>query len=166
MGTTLELGIDRPGLDYTGFDLPEARPELCRVACFNDPTRCKSFTYVKPGVGGSSRAKCWLKNGIPDPVLNTNTDSGTTQTQATMGYFSGQAEINVDRPGMDYEVRVLTEARPELCREACRTDSRTCRAFAYVRPSKSNPKPQCRLKNGIPAAVSSPWTDAGINSDE
>jgi hypothetical protein len=59
----LETNTDRPGMDYNNFDLASANPSLCEQACNADPN-CRAFTYVKPGVQGSS-ARCWLKNGIP-----------------------------------------------------------------------------------------------------
>ena len=64
----LEHDVNRLGADYRAFDMPEADPELCRVACDDDP-RCKAFTYVKPGLQGPS-AKCWLKDSIPLPRAN------------------------------------------------------------------------------------------------
>jgi len=60
---TLEPNSNRPGLDYRDFDLAEAKPELCRDACAHDP-KCKAFTYIKPGIQGSS-ARCWLKDRVP-----------------------------------------------------------------------------------------------------
>jgi len=70
----LEQGINRPGGDFHGFDLPQPWPEKCRNACNADP-RCKSWTYVKPGVQSQS-AKCWLKGTIPQPVRDPNCVSG------------------------------------------------------------------------------------------
>lgn len=59
----LEYNVDRAGSDFANFDLPQARPELCREACLRDH-RCAAFTYVNPGVQGS-QARCWLKNPVP-----------------------------------------------------------------------------------------------------
>jgi hypothetical protein len=59
----LEHNIDRTGSDYRSFDLPAADPNLCCAACEAE-AECKAFTYVKPGVQGSS-ARCWLKNSVP-----------------------------------------------------------------------------------------------------
>lgn len=60
---TLEQDSNRPGMDYTSFNLASADPRLCQQACERE-ARCQSFTYVKPGVQGSS-ARCWLKTGVP-----------------------------------------------------------------------------------------------------
>ena len=59
----LETNTDRPGMDYSNFDLASANPSLCEQACNSDPD-CRAFTYVKPGFQGAN-ARCWLKNGIP-----------------------------------------------------------------------------------------------------
>jgi hypothetical protein len=70
----LETNTDRPGMDYSNFDLASANPSLCEQACNSDPD-CRAFTFVKPGVQGPS-AKCWLKNGIPTATPNDCCDSG------------------------------------------------------------------------------------------
>jgi len=55
--------MDRPGNNYRNFDLPHPNPDLCLEACQKE-SRCKAFTYVKPGVQGRS-ARCWLKDAVP-----------------------------------------------------------------------------------------------------
>jgi hypothetical protein len=70
----LETNTDRPGMDYSNFDLASANPSLCEQACNGDPD-CRAFTYVKPGVQGSG-ARCWLKNGIPTATPSDCCDSG------------------------------------------------------------------------------------------
>ncbi len=74
----LETNTDRPGMDYSSFDLASANPSLCEQACDGDPN-CLAFTYVKPGVQGAS-ARCWLKNGIPTAYPATCCDSGVKGT--------------------------------------------------------------------------------------
>ena len=73
-GQGLEIGIDRPGGDYSSFDLPEANPALCESTCRNDSV-CRAFTYVNPGVQGAS-ARCWLKNVVPPQVASNCCVSG------------------------------------------------------------------------------------------
>jgi hypothetical protein len=72
--TSLENDIDRPGLDYRAFDLPEPRPELCQAECAREST-CRAFTYVKPGYQGS-QGRCWLKASVPEPTPNPCCISG------------------------------------------------------------------------------------------
>src|SRR5712692_9608661 len=57
---TYEPGFDRPGSDYETFEQTSEfqSHELCRDACFSQP-KCKSYTYVKPGVAGP-KAFCRL----------------------------------------------------------------------------------------------------------
>lgn len=74
---SLEVDTNRGGADYRNFDLAEARPELCRDACANDP-QCRAFTYVKPGFQGP-RARCWLKNSAPNGTSNACCISGVKQ---------------------------------------------------------------------------------------
>ena len=69
-----DLGLLRPGGDYTNFALAEPRPELCRDACGEDP-KCLAYTYVKPGIQGS-RAHCWLKSSASPPKPDPNCVSG------------------------------------------------------------------------------------------
>ncbi len=74
-----EPGVDRPGLDFRDFDLMRSDPQLCRLACLKD-TRCRAFTYVKPGIQGP-RARCWLKEAVPPPVKNQCCVSGVIRPQ-------------------------------------------------------------------------------------
>ena len=77
MGKSLEHDIDRPGKDIRSFTLSSPDPNMCREECLKDP-KCRAFTYVKPGVQ-SPQAKCWLKNGVPSQVKNTNCISGVVR---------------------------------------------------------------------------------------
>jgi hypothetical protein len=72
---SVEYDTDRPGGDYRNYDLPRADVELCRNACAGD-ANCKAYTYVKPGVQGSS-ARCWLKSSIPPAGKSSCCISGT-----------------------------------------------------------------------------------------
>jgi uncharacterized caspase-like protein len=60
---SVEYDTDRPGSDYSQFELPQPRYELCRDACASD-ANCKAYTYVKPSVQGPN-ATCWLKSSVP-----------------------------------------------------------------------------------------------------
>lgn len=63
-----ESKTDRPGGDYTSFDInpgivgPAA---ICESRCKSE-RRCVAWTAVDPGIQGP-RARCWLKNSIPEP---------------------------------------------------------------------------------------------------
>ncbi len=62
--TAMEWNVDRPGSDFTNFDLPAAKPELCRDRCVANP-KCKAWTYVKPNTIQGPRPRCWLKHAVP-----------------------------------------------------------------------------------------------------
>jgi hypothetical protein len=71
-----EFDINRQGSDYrVPIPLTEARPELCRDACLEDP-KCKAFTYVKPGYQLPDKAVCWLKDSVPPREKNECCVSG------------------------------------------------------------------------------------------
>jgi hypothetical protein len=62
----VEFGIDRPGSDYSIFDVPaNAHGEPCAGACSTDQ-RCRAWTYLRPGYEGNS-ARCFLKSRVMVP---------------------------------------------------------------------------------------------------
>lgn len=70
----MEPGVNRLGMDYKNFDLPAAQPALCKKACDRE-SRCLAWTYVHPGIQGPN-ARCWLKNPVPAPSMNSCCVSG------------------------------------------------------------------------------------------
>ena len=64
---------DRPGGDYDNFEI--GIPDQCRAMCLKD-RRCQAWTFVKPGIQGR-RARCWLKDRVPQAVSNQCCTSGT-----------------------------------------------------------------------------------------
>lgn len=70
----MEPGVNRLGSDYKNFDLPSADPALCQKACYSEQ-QCMAWTYVNPGIQGPN-ARCWLKNPIPAPSINSCCVSG------------------------------------------------------------------------------------------
>ena len=75
---TFEFDTDRPGSDYSNFNLSTADPALCATQCAQQE-RCQAWTYIKPGVEGPS-ARCWLKERIPAAVVATFAVSGVRLT--------------------------------------------------------------------------------------
>ncbi|MBL8551993.1 MAG: PAN domain-containing protein [Hyphomonadaceae bacterium] len=74
-GFSVSQNIDRPGGDYTSFDMAAGGWQACRDACQQD-NQCRAFTYVRPGVQSAS-ARCWLKNTVPAGVQNGCCISGS-----------------------------------------------------------------------------------------
>jgi hypothetical protein len=64
----VEVGIDRLGGDYHQFDTPsEPSGAACKAACEAD-TRCRIWTYVRPGyLGAGVGARCYLKDRLRPP---------------------------------------------------------------------------------------------------
>ena len=75
---TFEFDTDRPGSDYTNFDLSGADPALCASQC-TQQERCLAWTYIKPGVQGPL-ARCWLKDRVPAAVVANFAVSGVRLT--------------------------------------------------------------------------------------
>jgi 1-phosphatidylinositol phosphodiesterase len=156
---SLEVNVNRPGGDIANFDLPEARPHLCREACMRDG-RCLAFTYVNPGVQGP-RPRCWLKGSVPPPVADGCCTSGVKGGRFVAPVAGSPFEPNVDRPGSDFQNFDLPQARPELCRDACLREGQ-CRAFTYVNPGFQGPNPRCWLKTSVPQANPSNCCISGV----
>jgi hypothetical protein len=77
MGAGQEVNTNRPGGDYTYFEMRRAVSTACANTCASDP-KCFSWTYVKPGVQGRL-ARCWLKKTIPKAVPDSCCVSGVTR---------------------------------------------------------------------------------------
>lgn len=69
-----EWYYDRPGYDYHSFEMQTTEPYDCRLACARD-ARCRSYTYVFPGVQGA-KPRCYLKSAVAPPVANKCCISG------------------------------------------------------------------------------------------
>jgi hypothetical protein len=92
-----EENTDRPGGDYLDFDLSSPNIEICREACDKDEN-CQAFTYVKPDIQGD-KARCWLKNIVPQPMTSTCCISGVkgTSTTATGGFSQIYSEARTEK---------------------------------------------------------------------
>lgn len=154
---TVQSNTDRPGLDYSNFNLPAANPDLCVAACAKS-SQCQAYTYVKPGVQGSS-ARCWLKKGIPTPTSNSCCVSGVKTGKMYITPITNQ-----DRPGSDYSNFNLPSATPDLCLAACAKDA-NCKAYTYVNPGVQGSSARCWLKNAVPAAKSSTCCTTGVKQN-
>jgi hypothetical protein len=71
---TFEPGVDRPGGDFTNFDIPGRGPHACEAACFENGD-CRAWTYVRAGYQGPV-ARCWLKSYVPGAQGNPCCVSG------------------------------------------------------------------------------------------
>jgi hypothetical protein len=65
-GGPVEFAIDRWGGDYKNVELePDPNGLACKTACEAD-NRCRAWTYLRPGYGGSA-ARCFLKDKVKPP---------------------------------------------------------------------------------------------------
>jgi hypothetical protein len=63
---SVEYSIDRNGGDYRNVELPSDPTGLaCKSACEAE-SRCRAWTYLRPGYG-SSAAHCYLKDKVKPP---------------------------------------------------------------------------------------------------
>lgn len=62
----VEYSIDRNGGDYRNFELPsDPTGNACKAACEAE-SRCRAWTYLRPGYGGAA-AHCYLKEQVKPP---------------------------------------------------------------------------------------------------
>ncbi len=157
----MERDTNRFGEDYKDMDLASPAPRLCAEACLRE-TRCKAWTYVKPGVQGE-KAKCWLKDKVPPPAPDENCVSGVKGKRSVAGGnvtpsagSSGTGtqtyamERDTNRFGEDYKDMDLASPEPRLCAEACLREAK-CKAWTYVKPGVQGEKAKCWLKDKVPS---------------
>jgi len=155
---TFEPGMDRPGSDYKGDNIP-ADPNVCKNRCAADP-RCKAYTYVKPGVQGAS-ARCYLKDPAPAANRNDCCTSGIKKVQEP-SKAGLTTEPGMDRPGSDYR-NIEIPAKPGRCRKLCAEDAR-CKAYTYVKPGVQGASARCYLKDPAPAARPNDCCTSGVKN--
>jgi hypothetical protein len=76
---------------------------------------------------------------------------------------SAGMELDVDRPGSDFNNFELTSPNPDLCRDSCASDGR-CQAYTYVRPGLQGPNARCWLKSTVPPAVPNTCCVSGVKA--
>jgi len=165
----MEWDVDRPGSDFSNFDLPKAKPRLCRQECLVNP-QCKAWTYVKPNTVQGPKPRCWLKHSVPPQKSDSCCVSGVKKlpvptpapVPVPVPVPATGMEWNVDRPGSDYSNFNLQHKNPALCSKACAHDPQ-CRAWTYVKPNTiQGPSPRCWLKHAVPQAQTNSCCVSGV----
>jgi hypothetical protein len=133
-----EYDTDRERSDYRQFALAAPVPELCQLACANDPG-CWSYVYAEPGLRGE-RARCYLKGQAPAAVARAGFISGVKG--------KGGLEIGFDRVGGDYDDFGATSA--DDCFQRCIAEGR-CWAASYDLNQQ-----HCWLKEYAPPVTQDP----------
>ena len=76
--------------------------------------------------------------------------------------FAQNMEIDTDRPGMNYKSFDLPSPDPKICENACKEDSKNCKAWTYVKPGMQGTKARCWLKSGTPSPMKNPSCISGV----
>jgi hypothetical protein len=136
-----ENNTDRPGGDYTSFNLPAgSSPGQCEQMCDADG-QCAAWTFVKPGYQ-APQARCWLKASVPAPQPNDCCVSGVRPQDAAF-------EPNTDRPGGDYiGIDIPKDWGAEACQAICGVNGK-CKSWTYVNAGIQSSNPRCYLKASV-----------------
>jgi hypothetical protein len=131
----------------------QSSPNTCRVSGAQDQ-RCKSFTFVGPGVTEPS-GECHLKSAVPPLVPSPGMTSGVKQG----------LEMNTDRSGGDFSDFNISPGVPEVCQAACARDSR-CQSFTFAPPGYVGSSAHCWLKSSVPPASTNEALVSGISGTD
>jgi hypothetical protein len=71
------------------------------------------------------------------------------------------AQEGFDRPGADYQRRLLLSADPKDCAQRCERDRR-CQAWSFSWPTASGERAMCALKTSVPAPAESAGHVSGV----
>lgn len=77
-GGIFELGVDRPGFNYTRLLNIQNHPACCAM-CQMEGSKCQAWTFIRNGAPGRESG-CFLKNQIP-PISNTPCVACTSGTK-------------------------------------------------------------------------------------
>lgn len=97
---TFELHTDRPGADYTDFDIANGA-KGCQQRCLDDD-RCRAWTFVGPDAPEGS-GHCWLKGSIPNARPMQTAVSGVVLNLAVERWASEHADLTQ----LDWVARIV-----------------------------------------------------------
>ena len=84
-------------------------------------------------------------------------------TPAAAGVTMSEREHDTDRYGGDFRGFDVAADHPDLCEDACKSDT-TCRAWTYVKPGVQSTNARCWLKGVIPARSSNACCVSGTKT--
>ena len=118
--------------------------------------------------GGGGTTSSGSKGGTPPGGRGGTPTGGTTGTptggsRGTMGPSGISTEIDLDRPGLDFQNFEVAGTDPEPCRAAC-ANNPTCRAFTFVKPGFQGPSARCYLKSGVPPSAARNCCISGVKA--
>jgi hypothetical protein len=144
-------GFNLPGSDYANFTADSAL--VCRQTCAGD-SKCKAYTWVKPGYQGPS-GRCWLKTRVPSLVKDSCCDSGSAQNILATQL---RPENNTNRPGWD--IKNFDLSSYQACQDSCAQEA-SCTAWTWVRPGQGKIG-HCWLKRQAPFPVADNCCISGV----
>lgn len=154
-----QTGFDRPGGDYSHFDVRSGDPAVCAARCERD-ARCRAWSFSYPALGGVS-AICWLKGQVTARVENSCCVSGVRGAGLIEPRSDG-IEWGIDRIGGDLRnIEVAADPAGAACKAACEGEPR-CRAWTYSRAGYESPTPRCYLKSRLTLPRKRPCCISGV----
>ena len=153
-----QVGFDRPGGDYTSFQVRNGDPAQCALGCERE-ARCRAWAFGYPT--GDLAATCWLKSQVPPRIEEPSSVSGV-RGAGVIAPKRGSVEFSIDRGGGDYKSLELAPDPTGLsCKAACEADNR-CRAWTYLRPGYGGSTASCFLKDKVKAPHHKPCCVSGV----
>jgi hypothetical protein len=154
-----QVGFDRPGADYSNFQVKPADPAACAARCEREG-RCRAWTFQYP-TADNPNGVCWLKSSVPARTKSPCCISGV-RGAGVIEPRGGPIEYSTDRFGGDLRnVEVPADPTGGTCRAACEADNR-CRAWTYLRPGYAGPAARCFLKNQVKPPRRRPCCISGV----
>jgi hypothetical protein len=150
---------DRPGGDYSRFNVATGDPAVCAARCDRE-SRCRAWTFSYPRTVTPS-AVCWLKSEVPARVENQCCVSGV-KGAGLIESRTVQLEMAIDRTGGDYRhFELPSDPTGDSCKKACEGENR-CRAWTYVRPGYGQAAARCYLKDRVTRPRRKPCCMSGV----
>jgi hypothetical protein len=154
-----QTGFDRPGGDYSNFQVRSGDPAVCAARCEREG-RCRAWSFSYPRTVAPI-AMCWLKNQVTARAENTCCVSGV-KGAGVLERAGGPVEFSIDRTGGDYKnLDVTTDPAGASCEAACKGEDR-CRAWTYVRPGYLAASARCFLKERLTRPRHKPCCVSGV----
>jgi len=154
-----QAGYDRPGGDYSHFQVPGGDPATCATRCERE-ARCRSWSFSYPS-GGSAVAVCWLKREVRPRVKSSCCVSGV-HGAGVIEPRGAALEFSIDRYGGDFRAfETKPDAVGKACADACEADKR-CRAWTYRRQGYGASVARCFLKDKVTRPRHRPCCISGV----
>lgn len=154
-----QAGYDRPGGDYSHFQVQNGDPAVCATRCERD-THCRAWSFSYPD-GARTAATCWLKRDVR-PRIKANCCVSGVHGAGVIEPRSGALEYSIDRYGGDFRAfETKPDPKGKVCADACEAD-KSCRAWTYRRAGYGAPVARCFLKNEIKPPRHRPCCISGV----